>query len=78
MEFVVAVSAQLHDRIIRCSNGWRISVGRGLDIYQRPAGKYVLGACDLDLRPCLETDISMYLSVPCELRVCACMIIRSP
>lgn len=62
VEFVVAINNNLHDRLIRCSNGWRISLGRGLDIYQKPAGKYVLGSCDLDLRPCVETDISMYVA----------------
>lgn len=51
----------LHDREIRLSNGWRIKLGRGLDIYQKPESWFVLGANDLNLRPCLETMVDIFM-----------------
>ena len=50
---------QLHDREIRLSNGWKIKIGRGFDIYQRPDDWLQVGANDLDLRPCLETNVDV-------------------
>ena len=50
----------LHDREIRLSNGWRVKIGRGLDIYQRPESWFVIGANDLSLRPCLETMVDIF------------------
>ena len=49
----------LHDREIRLSNGWTIKIGRGFDIYQRPDDWLQVGANDLDLRPCLETNVDV-------------------
>ena len=51
--------ATLHDREIRLSNGWKIKIGRGFDIYQRPDDWLQIGANDLDLRPCLETSVDV-------------------
>ncbi|MHC9544120.1 MAG: BREX system Lon protease-like protein BrxL [Vulcanimicrobiota bacterium] len=50
----------LNDREIRLSNGWKIKIGRGFDIYQRPDDWLQIGANDLDLRPCLETMIDIF------------------
>jgi ATP-dependent Lon protease len=50
----------IHDREIRLSTGWRIKLGRGLDIYQRPESWFVIGANDLALRPCLETMVDIF------------------
>lgn len=53
-------SETLHDRCIRLSNGWKIVLGRGLDIWQKPpsnAGKYFIGASDMSLRKTLECEI---------------------
>lgn len=47
----------LHDRRIECSNGWVITLGRGLDFYQKPENWMDIGANDLDLRKCRETNI---------------------
>ena len=52
----------LHDREIRLSNGWTIKIGRGFDIYQRPDDWLQVGASDLDLRPCLETNVDVIRS----------------
>lgn len=50
----------IHDREIRLSNGWKIKIGRGFDIYQRPDDWLQIGANDLDLRPCLETMVDIF------------------
>jgi ATP-dependent Lon protease len=49
----------LHDRQVKLSNGWRIVIGRGFDLYQRPDDWLQIGANDLDLRPCLETNVDV-------------------
>ena len=48
---------RIHDRRIELSNHWAITLGRGLDIYQRPDSWMDIGANDLDLRQCQETNI---------------------
>ena len=53
-------SDSIHDREIRLSSGWRIKIGRGLDFYQKPETWYVVGANDLNLRPCVETMVDIY------------------
>lgn len=37
-----------------------IKIGRGLDYFKAPEGKFVLGSCDLELRPCLETTVDIF------------------
>ena len=49
----------LHDREVRLSNGWSIKIGRGFDIYQKPDDWLSIGANDLGLRPCLETNVDV-------------------
>jgi ATP-dependent Lon protease len=56
-------NSALHDREIRLSNGWAIKIGRGFDIYQRPDEWFQIGANDLDLRQCLETNVDIIKSV---------------
>lgn len=55
----VKENSTLHDREIRLNNGWTIKIGRGFDIYQRPDDWLQVGANDLDLRPCLETNVDV-------------------
>ncbi len=52
-------SDSLHDRCLRLSHGWRIVLGRGLDIWQKPAGagKYWVGVSEPALRKCLECEV---------------------
>ncbi|XP_011701468.1 PREDICTED: MIT domain-containing protein 1-like [Wasmannia auropunctata] len=57
ISFNFSFSETLHDRQITLSNGWVIKIGRGLDYFKAPEGKFVLGYCDLELRPCLETTV---------------------
>jgi len=51
----------LHDRAVILDSGWVIKIGRGLDIYQKPDNWFSIGCNDLDLRPCLETMVDIYL-----------------
>lgn len=60
ISFDFSFSETLHDRQISLSNGWVIKIGRGLDYFRAPEGKFVLGSCDLELRPCLETTIDIF------------------
>jgi ATP-dependent Lon protease len=59
VELTVEVKETLHDRHIILSNGWTVKIGRGFDIYQRPEDWLAIGANDLDLRPCLETNVDV-------------------
>lgn len=52
-------NGMLHDREVRLSNGWSIKIGRGFDIYQKPDDWLSIGANDLGLRPCLETNVDV-------------------
>ncbi len=56
----IAKKPSLHDRQVKLSNGWTVKIGRGFDIYQKPDDWLQLGANDLDLRPCLETEIDVF------------------
>ncbi|CAI5444706.1 unnamed protein product [Caenorhabditis angaria] len=60
----VEYSGTIHDRQITFDNGWVVKIGRGLDYFKPPPkGKqYVLGACDMNLRPCHETTIDIFKS----------------
>ncbi|XP_053995230.1 MIT domain-containing protein 1-like [Hylaeus anthracinus] len=60
VRFEFTFSDTLHDRQISLSNGWMIKIGRGLDYFKPPNGKFVLGVCDLELRPCLETTVDIF------------------
>ena len=51
---------ELHDREVRFDNGWVVKVGRGLDIYQKPASWISVEAVDLWLRPCKQTKVDVY------------------
>jgi len=50
----------LHDRKICTDTGWVIKLGRGLDIYQKSSSQFSVGYLDLDLRPCLETNVDIF------------------
>lgn len=48
----------LHDRWIETDTGWRIILGRGLDIFQKPDDKFTLGFLDQTRRRCKATTIT--------------------
>jgi len=60
IELTIEFNPQLHDRTITLDSGWIIRIGRGLDIYQKPQSRFELGANDLSLRRCLETNVDIY------------------
>ncbi|XP_021113725.1 MIT domain-containing protein 1 isoform X3 [Heterocephalus glaber] len=56
----IEYSSSIHDREIRFNNGWMIKIGRGLDYFKHPQGRFSLGYCDFDLRPCHETTVDIF------------------
>uniref|UniRef100_A0A2D4N8R3 MIT domain-containing protein n=1 Tax=Micrurus spixii TaxID=129469 RepID=A0A2D4N8R3_9SAUR len=56
----ISYSSSIHDREIRFNNGWMFKIGRGLDYFKKPQGRFCLGYCDFDLRPCLETTVDIF------------------
>jgi ATP-dependent Lon protease len=60
IELVLEFNPRLHDRTITLDSGWVIRIGRGLDIYQKPQSWFELGANDVSLRRCLETNVDIY------------------
>ncbi len=57
IEFSYQLDADLHDRWIETDTGWRIILGRGLDIFQKPDDKFTLGFLDQTKRKCKATTI---------------------
>ncbi|XP_026151920.1 MIT domain-containing protein 1 isoform X2 [Mastacembelus armatus] len=55
-------SSTIHDREIRFDNGWIIKIGRGLDYFKKPKGRFSIGYCDYDLRQCQETTVDIFHS----------------
>ncbi|XP_037232740.1 MIT domain-containing protein 1 isoform X1 [Falco rusticolus] len=56
----IAFSPSIHDREIRFNNGWMIKIGRGLNYFKKPQGRFSIGYCDFDLRPCHETTVDVF------------------
>jgi len=55
--FSYTFDSSKHDRFIQTDTGWRITLGRGLDIFNRVEGRYALGFIDQTQRKCKETNI---------------------
>lgn len=49
--------SDVHDRSIMADNGWRISLGRGLDIFDRIEGKFNVADLDQEKRKCKACNI---------------------
>ncbi len=47
-----------HDRSVRTDTGWTITLGRGLDIFKKPEGRFNLGFVDQTKRECKATTIT--------------------
>ena len=60
VEFSWSFDDKIHDRELRTDTGWHVRIGRGLDIYQRTETWIQIGATNLDLRPCMETKVSIF------------------
>jgi ATP-dependent Lon protease len=48
-----------HDRSIEMDNGWKIILGRGLDIWQKTAGRYDIGEYYQEKRLCKEFEMTI-------------------
>lgn len=51
-----------HDRYIQADNGWKITLGRGLDIFEKIEGRYNVADIDQTKRKCKSCEIT-YLRV---------------
>jgi ATP-dependent Lon protease len=58
ISFTYSFKKELHDRWIETDTGWRILLGRGLDIFQKPEGKFTLGFVDQTKRQCKATTVT--------------------
>lgn len=56
IEFTYDFNAD-HDRYIDLDNGWRISLGRGLDIFEK-YGRFSLDSINQDERRCKEFNVT--------------------
>lgn len=56
--FNYAIDKSLHDRWIETDTNWRIMLGRGLDIFQKPEDRFSLGFSDQTKRKCRATTIT--------------------
>jgi ATP-dependent Lon protease len=63
ISFTYRFDGALHDRWIETDTGWRIILGRGLDIFQKPEGKFALGFVDQTKRRCKATTITYVKNV---------------
>ena len=43
---------QYHDRFIAADNGWKITLGRGLDIFEKYEGRFNVASLDQTKRKC--------------------------
>ena len=57
ISFTYTFDRTKHDRMIETDTGWRITLGRGLDIFHRAEGRFSLGFIDQTQRKCKETSI---------------------
>lgn len=49
---------KVHDRFIEADNGWKIILGRGLDIFERIPGRYNLASKVQALRKCKSCEVT--------------------
>lgn len=52
-------SEDQHDRSIEMNNGWKIILGRGLDIWQKTNGRFDIAEYDQEKRLCKEFELTV-------------------
>lgn len=57
IEFSHEFRETAHDRYIECNNGWKILLGRGLDIWQKTNGRFDVAEVLQEKRKCKEFDL---------------------
>jgi ATP-dependent Lon protease len=58
IKFEYDFQQNIHDRSIEMNNGWRVILGRGLDIFQKPEGRFTLGFIDQTKRRCKACEVT--------------------
>lgn len=58
VNFQYEFNESIHDRSIQLNNGWKIILGRGLDIYQKTAGWYDIAEFMPERRACRACEIT--------------------
>lgn len=53
---------QHHDRFIAADNGWKINLGRGLDIFEKTEGRFNVADLDQSRRKCRSCEVT-YLKI---------------
>jgi ATP-dependent Lon protease len=58
IHFTYEFREEKHDRSIVLNNGWKIILGRGLDIYQKTSGWYDIAEYYQEKRLCKECEVT--------------------
>lgn len=58
IEFIYEFKESAHDRYIVTNNGWKILLGRGLDMWQRSSGRYDIAEYLQEKRKCKEFEVT--------------------
>jgi ATP-dependent Lon protease len=56
--FTYEFDDNIHDRSILLDNGWKIVLGRGLDIFQKTQGWYDIAEYDQERRQCKSCEVT--------------------
>jgi len=59
LQFTWEFDSNLHDRTIELNNGWKIILGRGLDIFQKTSGRYDIAEYSQEKRLCRECEVTI-------------------
>jgi len=59
IEFTYEFNDSLHDRCIEMNNGWKIILGRGLDIWQKTSGRFDIAEFYQEKRLCKEFEVTV-------------------
>lgn len=58
IKFTYEFNEEIHDRFIDIDNGWKIILGRGLDIFQKTSGRFDIAEYCQDKRRCKSCEIT--------------------
>jgi ATP-dependent Lon protease len=59
IEFTYEFNDTQHDRCIEMNNGWKIILGRGLDIWQKTSGRFDIAEFYQEKRLCKEFEVTV-------------------
>jgi len=58
IRFTYEFDNDIHDRSILLDNGWKILLGRGLDIFQKTGGWFDIAEYDQERRQCKACEVT--------------------